>query len=88
MRLAGGKAFDQCVASNNFAKCYGASVVRGNRPTCGEGRFCREDFMCQALPGEIPGAADVVRDYGLCSPTYFLFQMRMDNHPDPIRGVP
>jgi hypothetical protein len=86
--LAGGKAFDACVASNNFAKCYSASVVRGNRPTCGEGRFCREDFMCQALPGEIPGAADVVRDHGFCSPTYFLFQMRMDNHPDPIRGVP
>jgi hypothetical protein len=86
--LAGGKAFDECVASNNFAKCYSASVVRGNRPTCGENRFCREDFMCQALPDDIPGSADVVKDYGFCSPTYFLFQMRMDNHPDPIRGVP
>jgi hypothetical protein len=86
--LAGGKAFDECVASNNFAKCYSASVVRGNRPTCGENRFCREDFMCQALPDDIPGAADVVKDFGFCSPTYFLFQMRMDNHPDPIRGVP
>jgi len=86
--LAGGKAFDTCVATNNFAQCYQASVVRGNRPTCGRDRFCREDFMCQALPDDIAGAGDVVKDFGFCSPTYFLFQMRIDNHPDPVRGVP
>jgi hypothetical protein len=86
--LAGGKAFDTCVATNNFAQCYEASVVRGNRPTCGRGRFCREDFMCQALPDDIAGSAEVAKDFGFCSPTYFLFQMRIDNHPDPVRGVP
>jgi hypothetical protein len=86
--LAGGRAFDRCVATNNFAQCYGASVVRGNRPTCGRERFCREDFMCQALPDNLADAEDVVRDFGFCSPTYFLFQMRIDNHPDPVRGVP
>jgi hypothetical protein len=86
--FAGGKAFDTCVATNNFANCYGASVVRGNRPTCGRDRFCREDFMCQALPDSIPDSKEVARDFGFCSPTYFLFQMRIDNHPDPVRGVP
>jgi hypothetical protein len=86
--LAGGKAFDTCVATNNFAQCFQASVVRGNRPTCGRDRFCREDFMCQALPDDIAGSADGVKDFGFCSPTYFLFQMRIDNHPDPVRGVP
>jgi len=86
--LAGGKAFDTCVATNNFAACYGASVVRGNRPTCGRDHFCREDFMCQALPDDVVGSGDVVKDFGFCSPTYFLFQMRIDNHPDPVRGVP
>jgi hypothetical protein len=85
--FAGGRAFDQCVATNNFAQCYGASVVRGNRPTCGRDRFCREDFMCQALPDNVPEAGAVARDFGFCSPTYFLFQMRIDNHPDPLRGV-
>ena len=85
--LAGGKAFDICVATNNFASCYGASVVRGNRPTCGRDRFCREDFMCQSLPDNVAGSGDVVKDFGFCSPTYFLFQMRIDNHPDPVRGV-
>lgn len=86
--VVGGKAFDLCVATDNFAKCMDASVARGNRPSCGAGRFCREDFMCQALPSTIPGAAEAARDNGFCSPTYFVFQMRIDGHPDPIRGVP
>lgn len=85
--LVGGKAFDLCVATDNFAKCMDASVVRGNRPTCGMGRFCREDFMCQALPASIPGVAAIARDNGFCSPTYFVFQMRIDGHPDPVHGV-
>jgi hypothetical protein len=75
------------VATNNFATCYGASVVRGNRPTCGRDRFCREDFMCQALPDNVAGSSNLVKDFGFCSPTYFLFQMRIDNHPDPVAGV-
>ena len=86
--FVGGKAFDLCVATDNFAKCMSASVARGNRPACGEGRFCREDFMCQALPSNLAGAAAVAKDTGYCSPTYFVFQMRIDGHPDPERGVP
>lgn len=86
--LVGGKAFDLCVATDNFARRMDASVVRGNRPSCGTGRFCREDFMCQALPATIPGAASIGRDNGFCSPTNFVFQMRIDGHPDPVRGVP
>ncbi len=85
--FVGGKAFDLCVATDNFAKCMSASVARGNRPACGEGRFCREDFMCQALPSNLAGAAAVAKDTGYCSPTYFVFQMRIDGHPDPERGV-
>ncbi len=86
--FVGGKAFDLCVATDNFAKCLSASVARGNRPACGDGRFCREDFMCQALPPDLPGAARVAQENGFCSPTYFVFQMRIDGHPDPERGVP
>lgn len=84
--LAGGKLFDDCVATNNFNKCLSASVVRGNRPTCGRDTFCREDYMCQGLPDDIPGV-ERVKDYGFCSPTYFLFQMRIDGHPDPLKKV-
>lgn len=81
--LAGGKAFDDCVATNNFDACLSKAVTRGNRGTCSATNFCREDYMCQAIPDDVPGATGVVKDYGFCSPTYFLFQMRIDGHPDP-----
>ncbi|MFT3953065.1 MAG: hypothetical protein QM722_01115 [Piscinibacter sp.] len=80
--FAGGRAFDICVASNDFASCLGDSIVRGMRATCSADRMCREDFMCQALPGDLPEAGRVA-GLGYCSPTYFLFQMRLDGHPDP-----
>jgi len=81
--LAGGKAFDDCVATNRFDECLSKAVTRGNRGTCSATSFCREDYMCQAIPDDVPGAATTVKDYGFCSPTYFLFQMRIDGHPDP-----
>jgi hypothetical protein len=80
--LAGGKAFDLCVATNNFDQCLGGAVVRGNRPTCSADRFCREDYMCQQFPPDTPGLSKV-KGAGFCSPTYFVFQMRIDNHAMP-----
>lgn len=80
--LVGGKAFDKCAASNAFDECLGAATVRGNRQTCSETMPCREDYMCQALPPDTPKLARV-KGYGFCSPTYFVFQMRIDNHPTP-----
>lgn len=44
--------------------------------------------MCQALPPDLSGAARVAQENGFFSPTYFVFQMRIDGHPDPERGVP
>jgi hypothetical protein len=82
--FAGGRAFDLCVATNDFAGCLGASIVRGMRATCSAERLCREDFMCQALPADLPEVGRVA-GLGYCSPTYFLFQMRLDGHPDPRR---
>ncbi|RUV14975.1 MAG: hypothetical protein E5W43_18575 [Mesorhizobium sp.] len=80
--LVGGKKFDICVATNNFDQCLGGAVNRGNRPACSADRFCREDYMCQSLPSDTPGAGRV-KGIGFCSPTYFLFQMRIDNHATP-----
>lgn len=84
--LAGGKAFDLCVASGDFASCLEGAVVRGNRQTCGGERYCRDDFMCQDLPPNLKNVGRV-KGYGYCSPTYFVFQMRIDNHPDPMKGL-
>ncbi|WP_258051836.1 hypothetical protein [Mesorhizobium sp. INR15] len=80
--LVGGKKFDICVATNNFDQCLGGAVNRGNRPACSADHFCREDYMCQSLPPDTPGIAKV-KGIGFCSPTYFIFQMRIDNHATP-----
>ncbi|MFK0691592.1 hypothetical protein ACFX5Q_25815 [Mesorhizobium sp. IMUNJ 23033] len=80
--LVGGKKFDTCVATNNFDQCLGGAVNRGNRPACSTDHFCREDYMCQSLPPDTPGVAKV-KGIGFCSPTYFIFQMRIDNHATP-----
>ncbi|MEP6565082.1 MAG: hypothetical protein ABJB10_08070 [Mesorhizobium sp.] len=80
--LVGGKKFDICVATNNFDQCLGGAVNRGNRPACDAEHFCREDYMCQSLPPDTPGIGKV-KGIGFCSPTYFIFQMRIDNHATP-----
>ncbi|MDQ6434881.1 hypothetical protein RB623_12560 [Mesorhizobium sp. LHD-90] len=84
--LAGGKKFDLCVATNNFDQCLGGAVVRGNRPTCSAEMFCREDYMCQQFPPDTPGVKKI-KGVGFCSPTYFVFQMRIDNHTTPWDGA-
>ncbi|CAN7735738.1 hypothetical protein [Mesorhizobium sp. LjNodule214] len=80
--LVGGKKFDTCVATNNFDQCLDGAVNRGNRPACSADHFCREDYMCQSLPPDTPGVGKV-KGIGFCSPTYFIFQMRIDNHATP-----
>ncbi|MER9594767.1 hypothetical protein [Mesorhizobium sp. M0244] len=80
--LVGGKKFDTCVATNNFDQCLGGAVNRGNRPACSADHFCHEDYMCQSLPPDTPGIGKV-KGIGFCSPTYFIFQMRIDNHATP-----
>lgn len=84
--LVGGKKFDICVATNNFDQCLGGAVNRGNRPACSADHFCREDYMCQSLPPDTPGIGRV-KGIGFCSPTYFIFQMRIDNHATPWSGA-
>lgn len=80
--MVGGKKFDICVATNNFDQCLGGAVNRGNRPACDAEHFCREDYMCQSMPPDTPGISKV-KGIGFCSPTYFIFQMRIDNHATP-----
>ena len=80
--LAGGKKFDLCVATNNFDQCLGGAVQSRQPAGCSADHFCREDYMCQAFPPDTPGVQKV-KGIGFCSPTYFIFQMRIDNHATP-----
>lgn len=86
--VVGGSKFDACVAAD-FRSCLDDIVGRGMVDTCSADRDCREDYICQAFPYELPNvptdAARALSDAGLgfCTPTYFLFQMRLDGHPSP-----
>ncbi len=80
--LTGGKKFDICVSSGNFDQCLAGAVQRGNRAACSADRFCRDDYICQAFPADTPNVGKV-EGVGFCSPTYFVFQMRIDNHATP-----
>lgn len=83
--LTGGKKFDLCVATGNFDECLAGAVQRGNRASCDAEHFCRDDYMCQAFPPDTPNVKKV-KGVGFCSPTYFLFQMRIDNHTTPWKS--
>ncbi len=80
--LTGGKKFDLCVATGNFDQCLSGAVQRGNRTACSADQFCRDDYICQAFPDDTPNVKKI-KGVGFCSPTYFLFQMRIDNHTTP-----
>jgi len=85
--VVGGSKFDHCV-EGNFHECMEGIVGRGMVDTCHAGRTCREDYSCQAVPAELsgmpPAAAELAKaGIGFCTPTYFLFQLRLDGHPVP-----
>ena len=83
--LTGGKKFDECVSTGNFDECLAGAVMRGNRASCDAEHFCRDDYICQAFPPDTPNVKKV-KGVGFCSPTYFMFQMRIDNHTTPWKS--
>lgn len=86
--VVGGSRFDQCV-EGDFHSCLSGIVGRGMVDSCSSDRFCREDYICQALPHQLSsvpdeaGQAVAAAGVGFCTPTYFLFQLRLDGHPTP-----
>jgi hypothetical protein len=86
--VVGGSRFDSCV-EKDFHTCLNKIVGRGMVSSCHSGHFCREDYICQALPYQLEGvpaeAGKAVADAGVgfCTPTYFVFQLRLDGHPVP-----
>jgi hypothetical protein len=86
--VVGGSKFDQCV-EGDFHTCLAGIVARGMVDTCSAQRPCREDYICQTLPWQLDsvpsaeGKALSEAGIGFCTPTYFLFQLRLDGHPVP-----
>ena len=86
--VVGGAKFDSCV-EKDFHKCLDSIVARGMVDSCHVDHFCREDYICQALPYQLKGVdtekGKTIADAGVgfCTPTYFVFQLRLDGHPIP-----
>ena len=89
--VVGGSRFDRCV-EQDFHACLEQIVGRGMVATCSAEVACREDMICQAMPWQLQGVPDDAgrkladAGVGFCTPTYFLFQLRLDGHPVPGAG--
>ena len=89
--VVGGSTFDRCV-EQDFHACLEQIVGRGMVATCSPDLPCREDMICQSLPWQLDGVPDAEgralaeAGVGFCTPTYFLFQLRLDGHPVPRAG--
>jgi hypothetical protein len=91
--IVGGKGFEQMATGAFDAKAFAASTGRGLLDRCDASAPCREDYICQRLPSFLagsrhradPGAlASLQRaGTGFCTPTYFVYQLRLDGHPKP-----
>ena len=49
--IVGGKGFEQMAKGYFDSGVFAAGVGRGLLNTCTPSRFCREDYICQEMPG-------------------------------------
>lgn len=91
--VVGGKGFEEMAKGYFNSKKFAEGVGRGVLNTCSPTRFCREDYICQEMPDFLTGARfnvgrEVIQEFrrksvGFCTPTYFVYQLRLDGHPNP-----
>jgi len=91
--IVGGKGFEQMAKGYFDSAIFAAGVGRGLLNTCSPSRFCREDYICQQMPDFVTSSRFNVsqqalnslrsRKIGFCTPTYFVYQLRLDGHPNP-----
>jgi hypothetical protein len=91
--IVGGKGFEQMAKGYFDSGIFAAGVGRGLLNVCTPSRFCREDYICQQMPELLTGTKFNVspatfgllnkEQIGFCTPTYFVYQLRLDGHPNP-----
>lgn len=66
--------FNQCLAGGvPFESCILDNLRPGVLRRCDATHACRDDYVCATTP----------KGAGGCMPPYFLFQLRVDGHPQP-----
>jgi len=70
--------FSVCIAdkTKTFTQCLESGSSLGGMGVCNSDRACRNDYVCARVKNSPNGD-------GACTPSYFLFQVRLDGHPDP-----
>jgi hypothetical protein len=91
--IVGGKGFEQMAKGYFDSEIFAAGVGRGLLNVCTPSRFCREDYICQQMPELLTDTKFNVssatfgllnkEQIGFCTPTYFVYQLRLDGHPNP-----
>jgi len=91
--IVGGKGFEQMAKGYFDSAAFAVGVGRGLLNVCSPSRFCREDYICQEMPDLLtaakfnvsPQSLNVLKSgkIGFCTPTYFVYQLRLDGHPNP-----
>jgi hypothetical protein len=77
--------FNACIgAGKPFPECLKLTETAGLR-ACDRSNPCRADYICTA-PYALPGPNQAM---GTCIPPYFMFQFRVDGHPEaPTENEP
>jgi hypothetical protein len=66
--------FNLCLARERpFAECVRDHVRPAGLRACSDRAPCRDDYVCTRSTSE----------RGVCLPPYFVFQLRVDGHPEP-----
>jgi hypothetical protein len=69
--------FNQCLRrGESFIKCLETYTGELTLKACDQNNACRDDFVCARTKSSRKGE-------GACIPPYFLFQLRLDGHPNP-----
>ncbi len=68
------RGFNDCLSRGQaFSVCIRDNIRPNGLRACNERNPCRDDYIC----------ARSASAQGVCMPPYFLFQMRVDGHPNP-----
>ena len=78
--------FNRCLANKKpFDQCLADHTRPGALRRCDAETPCRNDYVCAKTSNSEKLFEKTGVESGACIPPYFLFQLRVDGHPHPIK---